>query len=363
MPSDTMNEPDSVASEAPVPWTTLGLVGLISFIFVIQGAAAYIPGWDFQVPDLLAFGALNPDLVEICGEWWRLVTAPLLHANPMHLLMNAIALFFAGRFIEMHLGGIILAGMLAVGAVAGAAASMLWGDARLVSVGASGGIMTLLAAALFLCYTLPAAADTISGRSLFLRILVPSMIPTHDGVDYAAHFGGAVAGLLIVAAISALDTRARFSRGLALLVAAAYVCVAVFGTTRLMATAASQSHAPAELPLNATPGLLATRESDARALVMRYPQDPQAYLVLSFALYESGHPAEAESSAIAGLRQARLGTSAFYELTTTPELKAMIALGRAATERTDSGRRLAAPLCEQIGPPFRERLDRQRLCP
>jgi hypothetical protein len=102
--------------------------------------------------------------------------------------------------------------------------------------------------------------------------------------------------------------------------------------------------------------------SEARKLVVDYPQDPQAHLVLSLALYDAGQPAESEREANAGLREVRLGNAALYELVTVPQLKAMIALGLAATGHGDRARDLASPICRAIETPFRDRLDQARLC-
>jgi hypothetical protein len=191
------------------------------------------------------------------------------------------------------------------------------------------------------------------------------MVPTHDGVDYAAHFGGACAGLLAVAAIRTLDDRlraTRLSRWLALLATIAYCGVAALGATRLIQTATARSPSSAYLALNATSKLLGQSVSEARKLVVDYPQDPQAHLVLSLALYDAGQPAESEREANAGLREVRLGNAALYELVTVPQLKAMIALGLAATGHGDRARDLASPICRAIETPFRDRLDQARLC-
>jgi hypothetical protein len=66
---------------------------------------------DFKVPDLRFLGAINPDLVHIGGEWWRLATAPLVHGGWLHIIPNCVALYRGGRFIERHMGGATVAGM------------------------------------------------------------------------------------------------------------------------------------------------------------------------------------------------------------------------------------------------------------
>lgn len=356
-----------------MPGTTIGLLVLLVIIFVIQlsGAKIYTGGSsDLQTADLVAFGALNRDLVLICGDWWRLFTAPLLHASVVHIALNGIALFFAGRFIEQHLGGIVLAGLLAIGAVAGALMSVALSDPETVSVGASGGIMALIAAAVLLCYTLPGAADTISGRSFFLRILVPSLIPSQSGIDYAGHFGGAVAGGCIAGALalwSSLDRHTAMRRAVGLVALITYASGALVGGARLVQTAPAFDPTAPMLAVNAGPTLLDRSEPEARALVARYPRDPQARLALSIALYLADKPVEAKAAAVMGLRQVRTYQGGLYGLTTTPELQAMVTLTKAEVDHDPRVLSEIEPLCFWLTPEFRSRmLSRPRatpLCP
>jgi rhomboid protease GluP len=72
---------------------------------------------------------------------------------------------------------------------------------NLVSVGASGAIMGLLAAGFIAAYRLPKEAGRTQVQGRLARILVPSLVPlavSFEGkIDYSAHFGGAVTGSLL----------------------------------------------------------------------------------------------------------------------------------------------------------------------
>src|SRR4051812_35775563 len=39
------------------------------------------------------------------GKFWQLITFQFMHAGPMHLLGNALGVFFFGRAIEEAIGG------------------------------------------------------------------------------------------------------------------------------------------------------------------------------------------------------------------------------------------------------------------
>ena len=360
--SDTTVTTASAPSE---PIVTMGIIMLLAAIFIAQLSGATITtdhGNNIRVPDLVAFGALNPDLVHIGGDWWRLATAPLLHGGWLHFILNAIALYFAGNFIEQHLGGATVSGILALGAMAGALASYLIGGPQLVSVGASGGIMSLLAAALTLCYMLPEAADTISGKSWFARILIPSLVPTTSGVDYAAHFGGAIMGggiALLLADITYLQRDNPHRRIVALAATAVFLATAMFGAVRLVQAAPVFNPEWRLMKHGEDQRLLGTPESDARAIVDKFPGDPQSHLVLSVALYNAGKPVEAGEEALKGLRLVRvIGIdSVFYNDTTIPQLRLMIALGAAAEGHRGRAERLADDrACMEYGSAFGTKL-------
>ena len=54
--------------------------------------------------DLVAMGGVDGKLVFTDHEWWRVFTAPLLHASPSHIIGNTIALLFAGFILEPIVG-------------------------------------------------------------------------------------------------------------------------------------------------------------------------------------------------------------------------------------------------------------------
>lgn len=357
-----MSDTTVTTSEAPTePIVTMGIILLLAAVFIAQLSGATMTtdsGTNIRVPDLVAFGAMNPDLVHIGGDWWRLATAPLLHGGWLHFILNAVALYFAGNFIEQHLGGSTVSGILALGAMAGAFASYFIGSAQLVSVGASGGIMSLLAAALTLCYMLPEAADTISGKSLFARILVPSLIPTSSGIDYAAHFGGAIMGggiALLLVDITYLQRDNSHRRASALTATGLFVAVALFGAVRLVQAAPVFNPNWLLMKHGEDQRLVGTPEPEARAIAEKYPGDPQSHLVLSVALYNAGKPVEAGDEALRGLRLLRIIgiDSPFYNDFTLPQLRLMIALGESAAGHRGRAEMLAdSQACTEYGSAF-----------
>src|SRR5882757_6034164 len=54
---------------------------------------AFKPG----IATLLAFGGLQYQLTVAGGQWYRLFSAPLLHLDLIHVVLNGIVLWCAGR--------------------------------------------------------------------------------------------------------------------------------------------------------------------------------------------------------------------------------------------------------------------------
>lgn len=372
-----MAEADGIVTtddaEVYVPRTTFGILAVLWFVFLIELFAAKLPtnsGSDIRVPDLVAFGALNPDLVHLGGEWWRLATAPMLHGGWLHIVLNGIALYFAGRFIELHLGGAVVAGIISVGAIGGTFASLSLGEGALVSVGASGGIMALIAAALLLCYTLPEEADVISGRSLFVRILIPSLVPTHSGVDYAAHFGGAIVGAAIAAVLACCQDSDRYGtmrRYAGFSAAGLFLGVALYGGVVLVSDSPAYDPRARLLRHETYKTMLDYPEERARKLVQDFPGDPQAHLVLSVALYNAGKFDETESEAMTGLRLFRTYGEEPMANSALPLFRVMIALAEAANGYKSRAHSLMSGVCLAFGSAFTDKLVKrqsaQGLCP
>ncbi len=59
------------------------------------------------------------------GEWWRLLTSGFLHASPLHIGSNMLALFFIGRAMEPALGSVRLGLIYFVSLAAGSLGVMI----------------------------------------------------------------------------------------------------------------------------------------------------------------------------------------------------------------------------------------------
>lgn len=148
-------------------------------------------------------GTFLPALVRE-GEWWRLVTANLLHGGPAHLVMNLLGLLVLGNLAARPLGfarTVVVMGAAALGSMG---ASLL-SEANEV-VGASGIVLGLAGAAVYLEWfrgdQLPATLRV--PRRLFLvalavDLLLGAVVPFIAGL---AHLGGFLAGFVAAALVT-----------------------------------------------------------------------------------------------------------------------------------------------------------------
>jgi rhomboid protease GluP len=111
-------------------------------------------------------------------------------------------MYLASILIEKIAGRSWLCAIFVVSAFGGSLMSLLINPANMVSVGAPGAIMGLLASAFILSCRLPFHAGRTKIQMQLMQVLIPSLLlianPLHgQRVDFAAHFGGLVGGLLM----------------------------------------------------------------------------------------------------------------------------------------------------------------------
>jgi len=162
-------------------------------------------GWDsliavFQNWDGIAEAGLVKGRY-LQGEWWRLFTAPFLHGNIVHFLMNASALIYLGRRLEVFARWPHLPMVFLFSACAGGEASARFVAAP--SVGASGGLMGWLGF-LLVFETLHKSLVPLSARrrlaaGVFLTALIG--LVGYRYIDNAAHAGGLLAGMSYAAIV------------------------------------------------------------------------------------------------------------------------------------------------------------------
>lgn len=173
------------------------------------------------------------------GEWWRLGAATFLHAGLSHLLLNMLALLFAGSLTERLFGRLPFFVIYALAGLGGSVAGVYWHPV-VVSVGASGAIFgvygALVAFLLLARRSFPTAERTSLRNSAVVFVALGLLLgATQPEVDVAAHVGGLFVGLVAGALLA--RPGASYSDGsrarLGALVGAAGVALLVLAASRL----------------------------------------------------------------------------------------------------------------------------------
>jgi len=161
--------------------------------------------------DLPGLGLMNGAALAR-GEWWRLFTATLLHADLAHLAMNAVFGFvLLGVAMGRHGTGVGLLAAYLSGVSGNLAAWAVHGEAHR-GLGASGvvmgalGLLTVQSVSLLGKHPHPlkfALGGIVGGVMLFV------LLGLSEGTDVVAHSGGFVAGLLFGAGLAGIPKLAQ----------------------------------------------------------------------------------------------------------------------------------------------------------
>jgi membrane associated rhomboid family serine protease len=178
--------------------------GLITNLLLAANFAAFIlcyaQGNQFQIQGniLFAHGALYRDAINN-GQYWRLIAAGFLHADPIHLVLNMICLVSWGGLLEKRVGPFYLILVYFCSLLAASAASIHGHAMNFLGVGASGALSGLIGAllCLFILDKIRLSGQFFIG-AIGLNSILMASVPR---VDWWSHLGGFTAGLICCAMI------------------------------------------------------------------------------------------------------------------------------------------------------------------
>jgi rhomboid protease GluP len=357
--SESLHDSFAAPSAAPiglaefkVPWLTLALLAVLVAAFALECVFAVTPGPGLKpsIATLFAFGALSRTAVLSNGEWYRLFTAPLLHANLAHILGNGVALLLGGWLLERLVGRLWFFAYFVVGAVGGSLMSLAVGPPNLVSVGASGALMGMFAALFVSSFRLASGtADRLKLQINSLRVLVPSLLPIFSStsighIDYGAHFGGAISGAVLAALLlKSWPETARIPQLRKLAAGVSIIGGILFAGSAGMAVANYAKYDIALIPQGELPKTAMDRAS-AATLVARYPGDPRSHFYLAQALAAAKDNAGAERELRLALVNAQ-AHSALFGPQLELAIRGSLALFVAEQGGWDEAKELARPTC------------------
>ena len=217
--------PTIIAS--PTPWLILINVGVWLFLG-LRGVS-----WTSPTPDELTAWGGNLGPYTVTGEWYRLLSSMFLHGGAIHLALNMFLLSQIGPLSEAVWGRTRFLLIYLLSGLFGSLASAWWytgaalrglerNELQLafdvaptivttVGVGASGALLGAAGALLMRAANKPEEALVdlkVAAQVVALNIGMGFFI---DGIDNAAHVGGAVAGMVIAALLLLPGERLRIN--------------------------------------------------------------------------------------------------------------------------------------------------------
>ncbi|HJR67613.1 MAG TPA: rhomboid family intramembrane serine protease [Gemmatimonadaceae bacterium] len=176
------------------PPATLLLLVILGTIFGWQLSSGALASEE----SIIAAGALVRERVAQ-GEWWRLLSATVLHGSVEHILGNAMSLYILGMASEHAYGARSMLLIYLASGIAGSVLSAAMGPGP--SVGASGAIFGLMGAVMVLFWrhhhelmVRDKRIGVVVAVWALFTIATGLMVPM---IDNAAHLGGMFGGMVM----------------------------------------------------------------------------------------------------------------------------------------------------------------------
>jgi rhomboid protease GluP len=329
------------------PLVTACLIAVLVAVFVLERSLS--GGTDPTVVTLTALGGLSGRLVA-AGEWWRAMSATVLHGNVGHIVGNAIGLYIAGRVLENMVGRTWFAATYLLAGLSGSLASIMLGMRGVVSVGASGAILGIAAAAV-ICGLMRRRFEFGQDAlrlAVSLALTLGSAIwggPQAVHIDHMAHMGGALGGAFAAVMMLALWSPSDLlphGRVFAFVVIGIGCLGFAYAATEVVRT--RPSYAVTLMPGSEASADLTTQISHASELVQHYPDDPRAYLVFGVARLQQQDFAGAERALRTALSMEQT-LSLYFEPSLALRIRSVLVAALMAHGNRTEAKAEAAPLC------------------
>jgi membrane associated rhomboid family serine protease len=185
---------------------------LSMLLLAAYGLSSYPLGFQGITEQAALWAAFIPEAV-YQGEWWRIYTAALLHANPSHLMANLFGILVFGNLLEPAIGSIRLLALYLVSETAGLMLSLTM--MPVVSIGASsidyGLIGTYIGLILLLRYgqNRPVFWQELRGALFFMLLFIVSNSLEIERINLWGHLGGFLGGMVFALLLWLDRNRAR----------------------------------------------------------------------------------------------------------------------------------------------------------
>jgi rhomboid protease GluP len=177
-----------------IPYVTAVLVAINVVVFLVMEFFGSTESGEY----MYAHGAsYAPDIFEN-GQWYRILTSMFMHFGAEHLINNMVMLYILGYQIEENFGRVKY---LITYFICGIAGGIISSGEYSISAGASGAIFGIFGVLLVMIFKSRKQLGQVSAPRLILLFILMVFGNMQEGVDWMAHLGGAVTGVVIALAI------------------------------------------------------------------------------------------------------------------------------------------------------------------
>jgi membrane associated rhomboid family serine protease len=184
----------------------------LTTILIIANVAASFYAWN--KPAVMSNWLMNPYSINRKNEYYRFITSGFIHADYMHLFFNMFTLYSFGAYLEsafkyqygQQTGGILYLILFLVGIIVSDLPSYFKhkDNYNYNSLGASGGVSSIIFACIMLNPWMEMAIYTIPIRGIFFAVLYTAYSiwmgkKGYDNINHSAHLFGALFGVIYMA--------------------------------------------------------------------------------------------------------------------------------------------------------------------
>ena len=123
-------------------FVTFGILIVLLVVFIVE----IFMGGSENNYTLMKMGAMSNYAVVAGNQWWRLFTAQFLHIGVLHLVSNAVIIYYMGQYMEPVLGHLRFLLVYLLSGIGGNLLSLALGSDKVISAGASTALFGLFGA-------------------------------------------------------------------------------------------------------------------------------------------------------------------------------------------------------------------------
>ena len=174
---------------------TMGILIVLLIVFLVE---VFLGGSE-NTNVLMRMGAMNNYAVVVGQQWWRLFTAQFLHIGVMHLVSNAVIIYYMGQYMEPIMGHTRFLVTYLLAGVGGNLFSLGFSADRGLSAGASTALFGLFGAMTAIgLRNIHNPMISFLGRQAFVLALINLALDIFvPGIDIWGHIGGLITGFLL----------------------------------------------------------------------------------------------------------------------------------------------------------------------